>query len=370
MLELFNSFAVEKFDVESNKNFHNAIFANGLFQMRKAPIGTFIVPVEESDFTKYGLTKKCEASFIPDYNDIPKIPCGILEEVIKLYRTISKTISSEVYCAIVWDRVEKDFFIHVPEQEVSAATINYTNTPEIYSNPDLVVVMDIHSHVNMNAFFSATDLADEMGTRFFGVIGKIDNDKPEMVVRAATNGIDIQLKIADIFDFSNRTMNVTSNYVVPEEHYARVKEFIPKYTAGKYTGGWYDEDYYDLSYPNKTAATAYKKPAVVGAAKVSSTDPYIRLYNLIGTIRYGKTYKQETAINFLETAIECAARYVEDLDVSEVDIHLLSDQVELISAFRFNSAIEAIHGVGLPKTEAEFTLQQSGLKNDNSTLNP
>lgn len=145
MLELFNSFAVEKFDIESNKNFHNAVFANGLFQMRKSHIGTFVIPVETKvDFKQYGLTQECSPSFTPDYTVVPKIPAGVLQEVIHLYREVYKTIKSEVYCAIIWDKEKQDFFIHVPEQEVSVATISYKNTPEIYNNPNYIVVMDIH----------------------------------------------------------------------------------------------------------------------------------------------------------------------------------------------------------------------------------
>lgn len=368
MFQLFNSFAVEKFDIESNKNFHNAIFANGIFQMRKAPIGTFIVPVEKKDFSNLGLTQMCESSFVPNYDDIPKIPCGILEQVIILYRAISKTISSEVYCAIVWDRVNKDFFIHVPDQEVSAATINYVNTPEIYNNPDLAVVMDIHSHVNMNAFFSGTDLADEMGTRFFGVIGKIDQPHPEMVVRAATNGEEIKLKVADVFDFQNQKLTEASNYTVPTEHYEKIKEFVPAYkkpgtVVGSYAG-WYDEDYY--AYPNYTN----KARAVTTTTKPVNTDPYVKLYNLIGTIRYGKKYSFDAATNFLTVALECVGRYVEDLNVDEIDIHHLMEQTELVSAFRFNSAIEKLHGIDHADVEVEFTPSLLGSENDNSDINP
>ena len=371
MLELFNSFDVEKFNIESGKTFNNAVFANGIFQMRKSPMGTFVVPVEKVDFTKYGLTKTCETQFIPDYTDIPKIPCGVLEQVIYLYREIYKTIESEVYCAIVWDRVKKDFFIHVPIQEVSAATISYTNTPEIYSNPDLVVVMDIHSHNVMNAFFSATDLADEMATRFFGVIGKINDAKPAMVVRAAANGIDVPLQIADIFDFSIRGIHANSDYTVPLADYAKVTEFVPLPVKGKYTNmysGYYDDDYYDYgTKTNYKKAVTTTAPAKTG---VESTNPYVRIYNQINMIRYGKTFNQDTVLNFMETAVECAARYLEDFDVKETDIHHIAEQVELLTAFRFNSAIDAIHGVHDTDdyAEVEFTSKSLGSENDNPAI--
>lgn len=359
MFDIFNSFAVEEFDTLSDKNIHNAIFANGLFQMRKSPIGTFIVPVEDTDFTKYGLTKKCETSFTPDHSEIPKVPSTLLTEVIRLYREVYKTITSEVYCAIVWDKVKKDFFIHVPEQEVSAATISYENTVSIYNNPDLVVIMDVHSHNVMSAFFSGVDLADEKATRYFAVIGKINDQKPEMVIRAATNGIGVSLKLADVFDFSSQGLHATSDYTVPEEHYARVKELL---ATNKYTNMYNGCDEWETYVPAKTTTT-YTSPY-----KYDANNPFTKLYNLIGPIRYGKAYNADSVRQFMETCIECAARYVEDFNVAEAEMHTLSEEIETLINFRFYSAILTTHGVvATPQTETEFTIQQ-GSENDSSTI--
>ena len=59
-------------------------------------------------------------------------------------KVLLKDIKSEVYTLIVWDKVNKDFFIHVPHQEVSGATVKYTNNVEIYNNPDYLVYCDFH----------------------------------------------------------------------------------------------------------------------------------------------------------------------------------------------------------------------------------
>ena len=45
------------------------------------------------------------------------------------------------------------------------------------------------------------DLKDETSTRFFGVIGKIDSDIPEMAIRAASGGNTIPVEIEDNFRF-------------------------------------------------------------------------------------------------------------------------------------------------------------------------
>lgn len=350
MFDLFNSFAVEKFDTESGKNIHNAIFANGIFQQRKSPIGTFVIPTELKDFKSLGLTKECETSFTPDHSEIPKIPTGLLQQVIVLYRNISKTIKSEVYCAIVWNKIKKDFFIHVPKQEVSAATINYTNTPEIYSSPDLVVVMDIHSHVNMSAFFSSVDLKDETATRYFGVIGKIDNELPEMVVRAASNGKEIKLNIEDIFSDA-LGVYPTSDYTVPESDYANITEFAPVYTGtygvgktgtGGYNSGWTDadyEDYYSAQgwkvYPNNQTKTTTSQTSNFYSVK----NPFNDIYGLINKVRYGVKYSESVATEFAAKAIACILKYADESGATVQEVYELSDKLERLVADEFAKTI-------------------------------
>lgn len=355
MFELFNSFAVEKFDTESGKNIHNAIFANGLFQQRKSPIGTFVIPTELKDFKSLGLTKECETSFTPDHSEIPKIPTGLLREVVKLYREVSKTIKSEVYCAIVWDKIKKDFFIHVPKQEVSAATINYTNTPEIYSSSDLVVVMDIHSHVDMSAFFSSVDLKDEVGTRYYGVIGKISNPLPEMVVRAASNGKEIKLEIKDIFS-DDAGIYPDSNYEVPASDYDNITEFAPLYTNKSFVGGtakgntyqgysdWQGDDYEDYYssqgwtlYPNNktsTASTAWKSN--------TKTNPFNEIYSLINKVRYGVKYNEATALDFMNKSIACVLKYADESGAEVAELYELSEKLERLVADEFSKTIIAL----------------------------
>lgn len=366
MFDLFNSFAVEKFDTDSGKNIHNGIFANGIFQQRKSPIGTFVIPTELKDFKSLGLTKECETSFTPDRSEIPMIPEELLIEVVRLYRNISKTIRSEVYCAIVWDKIKKDFFIHVPKQEVSAATINYTNTPEIYASPDLVVVMDIHSHVNMSAFFSGTDLKDEMGTRYFGVIGKIDNEKPEMVVRAASNGKEVKLQITDIF--TPGSVHPDSNYEVPQADYANITEFAPVFTGKTYGattggyGGWDGDDYED--YYSAQGWTVHpnnqKKVGTTTGYKTYSApaNPFNEIYGLINKVRYGVKFTESLALDFMTKAVACTLKYADESGADVTQVYELSEKLERLVADEFAKTIMALDAT-VTTTEETTDVNQS-----------
>jgi hypothetical protein len=50
--------------------------------------------------------------------------------------------------------------------------------------PDAVV--EVHSHHAMRAYFSATDDRDETARRVYGVIGRLDGERPEIALRVAT----------------------------------------------------------------------------------------------------------------------------------------------------------------------------------------
>jgi len=52
-------------------------------------------------------------------------------------------------------------------------------------SPD--IILDLHSHCEMGAFFSATDNRDEQGFRLYAVLGRIFT-RPEMALRVGVYG--------------------------------------------------------------------------------------------------------------------------------------------------------------------------------------
>jgi PRTRC genetic system protein A len=61
------------------------------------------------------------------------------------------------------------------------------------------VLLDLHSHGNMRAFWSATDDGDEQGFRAYGVIGRLDRE-PEIRLRLGVYGYRFPLPAAALFD--------------------------------------------------------------------------------------------------------------------------------------------------------------------------
>lgn len=61
------------------------------------------------------------------------------------------------------------------------------------------VVMDMHSHGNLGAFFSSVDDLDETGFRFYGVCGNLV-DAPEVKIRLGVYGYFYALAWEDVFE--------------------------------------------------------------------------------------------------------------------------------------------------------------------------
>src|SRR6266567_2265885 len=63
-------------------------------------------------------------------------------------------------------------------QQASGCAVRATPIPD--------AVVEVHSHHAMRAYFSATDDRDETARRVYGVIGRLDGERPEIALRVAT----------------------------------------------------------------------------------------------------------------------------------------------------------------------------------------
>jgi PRTRC genetic system protein A len=63
-------------------------------------------------------------------------------------------------------------------------------------SPD--TILELHSHGNMEAFWSATDDRDEQGACLYGVIGRLDS-RPEMLLRLGIYGYRFPLPLSLLF---------------------------------------------------------------------------------------------------------------------------------------------------------------------------
>ena len=98
--------------------------------------------------------------------------------------------STERFFAVRWDG--RSYRLVVPEQEGTATRLKY--------KPPAGVVAEFHSHGTSRAFFSKTDDGDEQGFRIYGVVGRLDTDRPELSLRVGVYGHFAPVEWPQVFD--------------------------------------------------------------------------------------------------------------------------------------------------------------------------
>ena len=113
-----------------------------------------------------------------------------------------KDLSNEAMVRVVYNKTEETFSYYKANGARSKASILYEfDVDESYFSPNMVQVMEIHSHNTMPAFFSKTDDRDEAGyPGMFAVVGNLDRQTPSICLRVGNLGIFEQISISEVFD--------------------------------------------------------------------------------------------------------------------------------------------------------------------------
>ncbi len=79
-----------------------------------------------------------------------------------------------------------------PPQRATPSRVIFNDIPD--------AIVDLHSHGTLLPFFSETDNADELGFRFYVVIGQLDQNTPGAVARVGVYGHFMDVPLSTIFD--------------------------------------------------------------------------------------------------------------------------------------------------------------------------
>lgn len=152
-----------------------------MFEIRRTQTGLFAVPIEQDAHT--------EARFALF---VPKVPVSILAEIVRVFQSES---DCEHLAYILWDR-ESGYCVHWPKQSATAVSVEAEGYEE---TEDRFMVMQIHSHGTMQAFFSTQDDADEVRTGLYGVVGRCNTPFPTVVCRYSCGGKYVLVNPYDVF---------------------------------------------------------------------------------------------------------------------------------------------------------------------------
>lgn len=143
----------------------------------------------------YGCFESSEDGKIDFYLMTDKIPAAFLEQIIAFFQ---KNPRKEAAVQIFFDPKKDCYELYFPKQTVSANSVEFQRNHDLES--EKVLVMDVHSHGCMPAFFSGIDNHDEKGTRLFLVFGNLDKEKTTYMLRAGIAGNYKRIALSRIFD--------------------------------------------------------------------------------------------------------------------------------------------------------------------------
>lgn len=113
----------------------------------------------------------------------PRLPCALLRRILvdaRSRRDAGGTLTEALYRVV---RHGEQFALIVPPQQATLVSVKAQATGT--SEPAL---LELHSHGRLPAFWSGQDDRDEGGFGFYGVVGKVNTDRPEIRVRLGVYG--------------------------------------------------------------------------------------------------------------------------------------------------------------------------------------
>lgn len=119
-----------------------------------------------------------------------RLPQELWEDIVAAARLFS-TRGQELLLAVTYTE-GAGYRLVVPRQTTGSMHVLYERFPD--------VVLAIHSHHRFPAVFSQTDDADEQGFGLYGVLGRLDQDRPEVSLRCGIYGYFFPLPWGAVFD--------------------------------------------------------------------------------------------------------------------------------------------------------------------------
>ncbi len=162
-----------------------------------------------------------ESFLLPDY---PKIPRESFERIVGFFDRIGELHGSEASVILAWDPARRCVEIVVPRQTGTVYTSSTTGKPHpiglhYYPPTDLppewIVFGDVHSHVNLSAYASATDKSDEEHSPGLHiVVGRIHTEPPEIHIDAVVDGTRFSIEREDVIEgYHERSRDVPQSWI-------------------------------------------------------------------------------------------------------------------------------------------------------------
>jgi hypothetical protein len=119
-----------------------------------------------------------------------RVPAGLWESILGCLR-VAHTAGCEVLVGIAHDAA-RGYQLVLPDQAVGPMAVEYT--------PQDGWLLEMHSHRDGRAAFSTTDTTDEQRLRLYGVVGRLDQRRPLVALRAGAYGYFLPVPWVSVFE--------------------------------------------------------------------------------------------------------------------------------------------------------------------------
>lgn len=156
---------------------------DGLYEVRSSRLGSFVARMETETTIREG--------FFPT---VPRCPVALLSDTVSLF---GERPDTEAMVSVVLDVETREFHLIWQGEIADASSVEYEPLPE---DDRYLLYAEIHSHHRMPAFFSAQDDKAERKLGLYGVIGRVDREKPEALFRYACGPYFRPVRAEDLFE--------------------------------------------------------------------------------------------------------------------------------------------------------------------------
>lgn len=183
---MFNIYIMNKDSEIPKDDICYLIGKDGVYIKKKVGLVSSIVKLNGISFLE-----KIDESI--EFN-VEKIPEVLFRKILSFFKEVYDKYRAEVAAIIFYNPISKKYKIKIPSQEVSGASVsNYEIIPNF---ANYIKVGTIHSHANMSAFHSTTDINDESNFDGFhftiGHIKDLERNYCDIVCSLVSNGRRIQ----------------------------------------------------------------------------------------------------------------------------------------------------------------------------------
>lgn len=175
----------------------------GIYEIRRTSAATFIARMPPDKIVPAGKTiYRADRISEGHFPTVPPAPVGLLARTVEIFASRPE---EECIVCVYYDSRDGSHHLVWPEFSATRGSVDYEPPPQ---TEEVFCIAEIHSHNTMKAFFSHTDNYFEVRTGVYGVIGRVDLERPHAVFRYSCGGIFRPLAAGRLFAPASAVENI------------------------------------------------------------------------------------------------------------------------------------------------------------------